>query len=113
MIRTIVTPIDGSQHADMALDLGIDLAARYDAQLLVLHVGDGNDDVPEDLLNEAARELEAAEAGGEETGIPAYQPQFLRSLEYMGHVHVAQSTRRGRGEGRHARRDDPGGWRSR
>lgn len=86
MIRTIITPIDGSKHAQMALDLGIDLAARYDAELLVLHVGDGNDDVPEDLLNEAARELEAVEAGGEVTGIPTYQPQFLRGLEYMGRV---------------------------
>ena len=99
MIRTIVTPIDGSQHADMALDLGIDLAARYGAHLILLHVGDGNDDVPEALYATAARELEEVEAGGQETGIPSYQPQYLRGLEYMGQMLLRDARARAEAKG--------------
>ena len=38
MIEHILVPIDGSDHADKALDLAIDLAGRYGAGLTLVHV---------------------------------------------------------------------------
>ena len=38
MIRTILIPVDGSVHAQMALDLSTDLATKYDAQIVLLHL---------------------------------------------------------------------------
>lgn len=86
MIRTILTPIDGSMHAQMALDLSTDLAARYDIELVLLHVGGSSGDVPDALYDTALHELEEAEKSGQETGIPSYQPRYLQVLEYMGHM---------------------------
>lgn len=83
MIQTIVTPLDGSMHAQLALDLSIELAARYGARLVLLHVGVGNEDVPEELFNAVSRELREAESGGEETGIPPHPSQRVRVLGYM------------------------------
>ena len=38
MFKTIVCPLDGSDHASKALALAIDLAKKYDARLLLVHV---------------------------------------------------------------------------
>ena len=38
MIKKLIAAIDGSEHARKALDLAGDLAQKYDAELLVLHV---------------------------------------------------------------------------
>ena len=38
MIKKIIVPTDGSEHADKALDLAIDLAEKYEAEIIVLHV---------------------------------------------------------------------------
>jgi len=38
MFKTILVATDGSEHADKAVDLACDLAAKYDARLLALHV---------------------------------------------------------------------------
>ncbi len=70
MIRTILTPIDGSVHARMALDLSTDLAAKYDAQLVLLHVVTHDDNIPKELYDEAERELMEAE-GDSGTAAPA------------------------------------------
>jgi nucleotide-binding universal stress UspA family protein len=86
MIRTIVTPIDGSVHAQLALDMSADLAAKYDAQLVLLNIGVRDDNVPEKLYNAASRELKEAESNGQETGIPPHQSQHLRVLAYLGHM---------------------------
>ncbi len=81
MIRTILTPIDGSVHAKMALELSTDLAAKYDAQLVLLHVVTHDDNLPKELYDEAERNLRKVEgdAGG--------TPLLLRSrvLEHFGH----------------------------
>ena len=37
MIKKILVPIDGSDHANKALDLAADIAEKYDAKLIVLH----------------------------------------------------------------------------
>jgi len=38
MFNKILCPTDGSDHAYKALDLAIDLAKKYDARLVILHV---------------------------------------------------------------------------
>jgi nucleotide-binding universal stress UspA family protein len=38
MIKTILTAVDGSDHADKALTLAADMAAKYKARLVILHV---------------------------------------------------------------------------
>lgn len=86
MIQNIVAPIDGSVHAQMALDLSTDLAARYDAQLTLLHVAPHDGNVPEELYDAASRELEEAESNGRKTGDLTQQSRHLRVLEQMGHM---------------------------
>jgi nucleotide-binding universal stress UspA family protein len=38
MIKTIVVPTDGSAHAKKAVDLAADIAEKYDARMVILHV---------------------------------------------------------------------------
>jgi nucleotide-binding universal stress UspA family protein len=82
MIHNIIAPIDGSTHAQMALDLSADLAARYDAQLVLVHVAGGDGNLPEDLYSAAARELEEAEGESAQSD----QPQQHRVVERVGHM---------------------------
>lgn len=37
MIHIILVPTDGSEHADKAIDLASDIAAKYDARLIIFH----------------------------------------------------------------------------
>ncbi len=83
MIQSIVAPLDGSTHAQLALDLSIDLAARYDARLVLLHISAADEEVPEALYNAASRELKDAESKGQDTGIPPHPSQRVRTLGYM------------------------------
>ncbi|MEM7222416.1 MAG: universal stress protein [Pseudomonadota bacterium] len=86
MIRNIVTPIDGSLHAQMAIDLSTDLAARYDAALAFVHVAVRDGNVPDELYDRASAELEEAESAGRETGVHPHQSRHLRVLDYLGHM---------------------------
>jgi len=45
MFRKILCPTDGSYHANKALNLAIDLADRYGAELVVLHVPHASENV--------------------------------------------------------------------
>ncbi|MDX1609420.1 MAG: universal stress protein [Halofilum sp. (in: g-proteobacteria)] len=65
MVRNILVPIDGSIHAQRALELAADLAARHEARLHVMHVL-LRGDVPEELraLSERKDEREPAIAIG-------------------------------------------------
>jgi nucleotide-binding universal stress UspA family protein len=38
MIKTIVVPTDGSAHAKKAIDLAADMAGKYGARMVILHV---------------------------------------------------------------------------
>lgn len=84
MIRTIVTPIDGSMHAQMAVELAIDLAARYEARLILLHIGVGDEIVPEEIFNTASREFRETETSGQDAGIPPHHSYYIRVLGYLG-----------------------------
>ena len=81
MIHTIITPIDGSVHSQMALDLSTVLAAKYDARVVLLHVVTHDDNVPEDLYDAASRELMAAE-----TEPPAGLLRRSKVLEHIGNT---------------------------
>lgn len=48
MINTILSATDGSKHAGKALDLAADLAAKYGAKLVLMHVM-GHGKVPDEL----------------------------------------------------------------
>lgn len=49
VFKTILVPIDGSDHAGKAVVIASDLAVKYGARLVLLHVVSG-DKVPEELL---------------------------------------------------------------
>jgi nucleotide-binding universal stress UspA family protein len=69
----------------MALDLSTDLAAKYDAQIILLHVVTHDDDVPRELYDKAERALMETESDNSNKGPAA--PLLLRSkvLEHFGH----------------------------
>lgn len=74
MIHTILTPLDGSTHGQMALDFSCDLAGRYNAQLVLIYVCDGDGEVPQALYDNVARALQEAE------GQPASHSRILAQL---------------------------------
>lgn len=60
MIKTILAPIDGSEHADQAVKLAADLASKYGAELHLFHVLlEGG--VPEHLLQLSDKQPEKME----------------------------------------------------
>lgn len=99
MIQNILTPIDGSMHAQSALQLSIDLAANYDAQMILLHVGVRDGNVSQELYEAASRELEAAESSGRETPICAHQSRHHQILEYMGHMLLRKAHEQAKNKG--------------
>ena len=65
MIKNILVPVDGSDHAKRAIEYAADMSTKYDASLTLLHVMTrlGSDRVPEDLREIARMEhIEATEA---------------------------------------------------
>lgn len=92
MIKNIVVPLDGSDSAFKALELACDLAEKYQAELLLLHV------VPSRELPESVRhfaEVEGIEGPPEmvyekvvaknvlETGIKQAQDKGLQSVDEL------------------------------
>ena len=55
MIKTILVPTDGSEHAKKAVILAADIADKYDSRMVVLHVL-SKDPLPESLVRMAASE---------------------------------------------------------
>ena len=84
MLQTIVTPIDGSAHAQLALELASTLAAKYDARLILINVAVGDENVPEDVYNTASRKLMDEERDGKDTGVPQHKSHYLRVLGCLG-----------------------------
>lgn len=95
MINTIIVPTDGSEHAKKALNLAAELAEKFDARLVLVHVllhhtstGDlrklcddagGNGDLLEQLnrLDDAVIEASAAAYGPVPLPVP---PELLRQI---------------------------------
>jgi nucleotide-binding universal stress UspA family protein len=55
MIKTILVPTDGSEHAKKAVTLAADIADKYDSRMVVLHVL-SDDPLPENLVRMAETE---------------------------------------------------------
>ena len=53
MIKTILVPIDGSEHSRKATALATDIAAKYSADVILVHVVAHGGAVPEELLKMA------------------------------------------------------------
>lgn len=51
MIKTILVPVDGSTHANTAIDWASDLAVKFGARLIVMHV------IPEGRLTSSRAEM--------------------------------------------------------
>jgi nucleotide-binding universal stress UspA family protein len=64
MVKTILVPTDGSKHARSAVSLAADLAEKYNAKLIALHVmaQPGTEHIPEELRQYArAEHIEATD----------------------------------------------------
>jgi nucleotide-binding universal stress UspA family protein len=59
MIKRVLVALDGSDHANKALDLACEMASRFSAELLAVHV------VPDKPLSEAERQMAPVEFQGE------------------------------------------------
>jgi nucleotide-binding universal stress UspA family protein len=59
MIKRILVAMDGSDHANKALDVACEMAARFDAELIAMHV------IPEKSISQAERRLAEAECQSE------------------------------------------------
>ena len=103
-MQTILTPVDGSEHAKMALELGADLAAKCGAKLVVVHVSNIDEDVPDELFEAAEHEFAAAEDKGEDTGVVPHHSRRHRVLQYMGQMMLRDA--RGEAEARGVKQVD-------
>ncbi len=55
MLKSILVPVDGSEHADRALQLAAEIAAKFDAKLVLVHAIPDTE-VPESLKHYAEAE---------------------------------------------------------
>ncbi len=65
MVEHVLAPIDGSDNAERALRFAAQLAARFDAEIDVVHLTDVETEATEALLDSAREILEAAEVEAE------------------------------------------------
>ncbi len=85
-INSILTPLDGSDNANVALDVAAEIAAKFEADLKILHVGQRQPS-PIKALNEAAnRSFELAEKSGGWTSDHKNWPRRLQVLDHMGQM---------------------------
>lgn len=84
MIKTILIPTDGSEHAKKAVDLGGDLAAKYGAKVVLMHVL-LRGRIPEGLLRAAEAERVAHVPEQKAQGLAIYpQEIFGRNVKGKG-----------------------------
>jgi nucleotide-binding universal stress UspA family protein len=99
MIKKILVPTDGSDHANKAVDLAADLASKYDAELVILHVLLHNTSVydlkalgenlnaPAEVIDELERVAKAmVDASGTGYGGPIFLPASPETLREIGNL---------------------------
>ncbi len=79
VVKTILVAIDGSDHANRAVELAADIAAKYEAKLLLLHVVDNRP-----LSDDEKRLAEAEYANRIESRAMASDVMNVRSLGPRG-----------------------------
>ncbi len=78
-MKTILVAIDGSNHAHRAVELAADIAAKYGAKLLLLHI------IENRALTESERRLAEAEYSEQiKRGIKGSDAVDMRATELMG-----------------------------
>ena len=80
MIETILVATDGSEHARRAVDLAADLAARYQAKVILLHVL-LRGHLPEGLLRAVQVEHVSRPGPSETRGLAALPPEIMARVE--------------------------------
>ncbi len=80
MIETILVATDGSEHARRAVDLGADLAAKYGARVILLHVL-LRGHLPEGLLRAAQVEHVSRPSPSETRGLVVMPPEIMARVE--------------------------------
>ena len=87
MIKQILVPTDGSEHALKAVDVASSLAKKYDARLILLHVVFRGGDIPKELYKKASIEFEeiAKKTGKAPTKHPDWGSNH-QVLDYMGQM---------------------------
>lgn len=98
-MKSILTPIDGSDQADVALDFAADIAAKYNAHLRLLHVGLRQKRGRTELFQRASRSFERAESEGEWTSDNKNWPRELQILDHMGHMILQEGAKRAKERG--------------
>ena len=86
MIQKILTPLDGSNNANVALEVAADIAAKCGAHLKILHVGLRQPGPLTELYEEAERSFEQAESSGGWTSDHLNWERRLQVLDHMGHM---------------------------
>ncbi len=99
MIRTILTPIDGSSHAQIALELGIDLAKKYGARMILLYVVTRDGCIPEDLYDAASCELMEDESDGGEAASSTWSFPRSKILVQVGHMLLRDASNHAKAKG--------------
>jgi len=85
MIKNILCALDGSSHADKALDLAIDMAQKFDARLVLFHVLMRNLD-PDEI-----RRFAEIEGLTEESVAEVKRLQMVDSRIEVGHPYDVKS----------------------
>jgi nucleotide-binding universal stress UspA family protein len=85
MIKKILCALDGSSHADKALDLAIEMAQKFDAGLVLFHVLMRNLDADE------IRRFSEIEGLTKESVAEVTRLQMVDSRIEVGHVYDAKS----------------------
>lgn len=112
MIRKILVPTDGSDHAAKALDLAADIATKYGAQLIIMHVLLG-DTAPEELKalggsglsGETIRELDELESLPLDSDMltgayaPTHVPVPVKTLQQVGKAIIERARSAAAGKG--------------
>jgi len=94
-----LVPLDGSNNASVGLDVAADIAAKFGADLKILHVG-LRQPSPLKALNEAAnRSFKQAEQSGEWTSDHTNWPRRLQVLDHMGHMILDDGQARAKNRG--------------
>ncbi len=99
MVDRMLVPLDGSDNANLALDVGADMATKLGATLKILHVGVRQPVAHMDLYKAAERSFGEAEKKGGWTSDHKDWPRHLQVLEHMGRMILDEGARRAKSRG--------------
>ena len=99
MTQKILTALDGSNNARVALEVAADIAAKCGAQLKILHVGLRQPGSLTELYEAAERSFEQAESSGDWTSDHLHWERRDQVLDHMGHMILNDAQARAKDRG--------------